>query len=183
MTFRASQPVDFFFLCRNGCNTVLYLLARPLDSYHHLDRPDAHQLAVHLLHLGEDFLVFHSLLGRFRLTKLDRITQNCVELQHCQSGSVGLGGVTHGLGDGEVADIDVVLERTVVDALVGVLFRPATVHLRDYLLALLEIFLAVALRYVHLVGSLKTGAKVRLFHDMAKTFFQTVRRVQRQKGA
>ena len=28
MTFRASQPVDFFFLCLYRCDTVLYLLAR-----------------------------------------------------------------------------------------------------------------------------------------------------------
>ena len=33
MTFRASQPVDFFFLCSNGRNTILYLLARPFDSW------------------------------------------------------------------------------------------------------------------------------------------------------
>lgn len=67
-----SEPAcDFFFLCSNGCNTVLYLLARPLDSHHHFDRSDAHQLTMHLLHLGEDFQIFHSFLWGFRLSEGD----------------------------------------------------------------------------------------------------------------
>ena len=80
MTFRASQPVDFFFLCLYRCDTVLYLLARTLDSHHHFHFSDAYQLAPHLLHLGEDFLVFDPTLGRFGLTKLDGIAQDGVEL-------------------------------------------------------------------------------------------------------
>ena len=36
MTFRASQPVDFFlFLCLYRCYAILHLLACPLYAYHH----------------------------------------------------------------------------------------------------------------------------------------------------
>ena len=108
MTFRASQPVDFFFLCLYRCDTVLYLLARTFDSHHHLYLTNTHQFATHLLHLGEDFLVFDPTLGRFGLAEFDGIAQDGVELQHSQRGSVGFGSVTHGFGDGEVADVDVV---------------------------------------------------------------------------
>ena len=35
MTFRESQPVDFFFLCLYRSDAILHLLACTLHAYHH----------------------------------------------------------------------------------------------------------------------------------------------------
>ena len=67
MTFRASQPVDFFFLYLYRCYAILHLLACPLYAYHHFHKTNAYQLVVHLQHIGKYLLIGNSFLRRLGL--------------------------------------------------------------------------------------------------------------------